>query len=180
MQEQTLELDSDRVRQATMLFMSTNRWHRRVFEKLVSELKISNSQHRMLMHLYRTDCTQSQTELARQFEVSTAAIAVVLKKLEKRGYIRRCAAINDSRYNEIALTEEGLSLVRETNRLFTTADMSMFSGFSEEELENLIGYLDRMRGTLKSIGSGEMELPEVQGIHLREIIAGVEKDDGQQ
>ena len=83
------ELNQERVRKATMLFNANNRRHKRVFGKFVSELGISNSQHRLLMHLYSTDCVPSQTQLARTFEVSSAAIAAALKNLEKSGYIRR-------------------------------------------------------------------------------------------
>ncbi len=172
------ELDSERVRHATMLFMATTHRHRRVVDKFVVEdLGISNSQHRLLMHLYRTDCTPSQTELAHTFEVSSAAIAVALKKLEKSGYIRRCSAIDDSRYNEITLTDRGLDLVQKTYHMFTAADVAMFESFSESELENFITCLEKMKATLKAIESGQQELPRVKGIHVREIIAAADKDN---
>lgn len=169
-------LDNELVRKATMLFISVNRCHRKVFDQFVLGLQISNSQHRLLMHLYHTECSQSQTELARTFEVSTAAIAVSLKKLEKSGYIRRCSAVTDNRYNEIALTEEGLALVHETNRMFTSADVAMFSELNQEELASFVGCLEKMKNTLKSIRAGERDLPKVEGIHVREIIAAGTKD----
>jgi DNA-binding MarR family transcriptional regulator len=100
------ELDRERARQAAMMFVANTRRHKRLFRKFVSELGIGNSQHRLLMHLHRTQCAPSQTELARTFEVSTAAITASLKKLEKNGYIRRCVAVEDGRYNEIAITEK--------------------------------------------------------------------------
>lgn len=171
------ELDRERVRQATMLFMIANRRQHRVFDQFVAELGMSNSQHRLLMHLYKTDCQPSQTELAHTFEVSTAAIAVALKKLEKHGYIRRCAAIDDSRYNEISLTDKGLDLVQKTNHMFTAADVAMFDAFSEEELESFITCLEKMMNTLKAIETGEQELPRLKGIHVREIIAAVGKEE---
>lgn len=169
------DLDREQVRKATMLFMATNRRHHRVCDKLVADLGMSNSQHRLLMHLYRTDCTPSQTELARTFEVSTAAIAVALKKLEKNGYIHRCAAINDSRYNEIMLTEKGQELVQKTNHAFTAADVAMFGSLTEEELDGFVNCLNKMMDTMKAIESGEQELPRVQGIHVHEILAGAQK-----
>lgn len=171
------ELDQERVRQATMLFVANNRRHRRVFNQYVEELGISNSQHRLLMHLYRTDCTPSQTELARTFEVSTAAIAVALKKLEKNGCIHRCAAIEDSRYNEISLTEKGLDLVQKTQHMFTSSDVAMFNNFSPAELENFIVCLEKMKEALKALEAGEQELPRLKGIHVREILAGAGKEE---
>ncbi len=172
------ELDSERVRHAAVLFMATMRRHRRVMEQFVVEdLGIGISQHRLLMHLYRTDCTPSQTELAHTFEVSSAAIAVALRKLEKSGYIRRCSAINDSRYNEIALTDRGLELVQKTYHMFTAEDVAMLASLSESELELFITCLEKMKATLKDMESGKRELPRVKGIHVREIIAAADKDN---
>lgn len=171
------ELDQERARQATMLFMANNRRHRRVFNQYVEALGMSNSQHRLLMHLHGTDCTPSQTELARTFEVSTAAIAVALKKLEKNGYIKRCAAIEDSRYNEVSLTEKGHELVRKTQNLFTSADVAMFASFTTEELDHFIACLEKMKDALKALETGEQEVPQLRGIHVREILAGAGKEE---
>ena len=170
------ELNQERVRKATMLFNANNRRHKRVFGKFVSELGISNSQHRLLMHLYSTDCVPSQTQLARTFEVSSAAIAAALKNLEKSGYIRRCAAVEDGRYNEIALTEKGLDLVRRTHSIFTSADVAMFNSFSPEELESFITCLEKMKTALKKMEEQETEIPRLQGIHVREILVGMHRD----
>lgn len=171
------ELEQERVRQAIMLFMANNRRHRRVFDKLVQELGMSNSQHRLLMHLHNTDCTPSQTEIAHTFEVSTAAIAVALKKLEKNGYIHRCAAIEDSRYKEISLTEKGEEVVQKTHRMFASADMAMFGDFSAGELETFLVCLEKMKNTLRALETGEKTLPRIKGIHVHEILAGAGKEE---
>ncbi len=172
----TEELDQERVRKATMLFNANNRRHKRVFGKFVADLGISNSQHRLLMHLYRTDCAPSQTQLARTFEVSSAAIAASLKNLEKSGYIRRCAAVEDSRYNEIALTDKGLELVRQTHSIFTSADVAMFNSFSPEELESFIACLEKMKTALKKMEEEKPEIPRLKGNHVHEILAGMDKE----
>lgn len=166
------ELDRERARHAAMLFVANTRRHKRLFRKFVSELGIGNSQHRLLMHLHRTDCTASQTELAHTFEVSTAAIAVSLKHLEKNGYIRRCAAVEDSRYNEIAITEKGEELIRQTESIFTSADVAMFADLSSEELESFISCMEKMKNALKQFEDGSREFSRLKGIHVREILAG--------
>ena len=171
------EMNGERVRHAIMLFMANNRRHRRVFDKLVQELGMSNSQHRLLMHLYYTECKSSQAEIARAFEISAAAIAVALKKLENSGYIRRTAAIEDSRYNEITLTEKGEDAVRATHRMFASADMAMFSDFTDEELETFLVCLEKMKNTLRALERGDKELPRIKGIHVHEILAGAGKEE---
>lgn len=170
------ELDQERVRQATMLFAAVNRRHRKVFGKFVSKTGLTNSQHRLLMHLNCTNCAPSQTELARTFEVSSAAIAFSLKNLEKNGYIRRCAAVEDSRYNEIALTEKGQELVQQTHSYFTSADVAMFASFSPDELESFVICLEKMKTALLEMENSEQDIPRLPGIHVREILAGMCKD----
>lgn len=166
------EFDQERARQAATLFVANTRRHKRLFRKFVAELGVGNAQHRLLMHLHRTECAPSQTELARTFEVSTAAIAASLKNLEKNGYVRRCAAVEDNRYNEIAITEKGEELIRQTESIFTSADVAMFADLSPAELESFITCMEKMMNTLKQFESGEREFPRLKGIHVREILAG--------
>lgn len=171
------EFDRESVRRTATLFRVTMQRHQRVMEAFVDRMGISRSQHRLLMYLYQTDCTPSQTELAREFEQSAAAIAVALKRLEKGGYIRQGAAINDSHYNEIALTDKGLDLVQETNRTFAAADLAMFSVLTDEELLFCCACAEKIQAVLQAMESNELVLPRVKGIHVRELIAGVGKAD---
>lgn len=169
------EFDRESVRRAAMLFRISAQRRQRVREAFVDRMGISRSQHRLLMYLYQTDCAPSQTELAHVFEQSTAAIAVALKRLEKSGYIRQGAAINDTRYNEIALTDKGLELVQETNRIFAAADLAMLSVLTDEELRAYCACEEKLQTVLQAMERGELELPRVKGIHVRELIAGVGK-----
>lgn len=166
------DFDRESVRHAATLFRISMQRHQRVRETFVDQMGISHSQHRLLMYLYRTDCAPSQTELAHAFEVSTAAIAVALKRLEKSGYIRRGAAINDTHYNEIALTDQGLELIRQTNQAYAAADLAMLSVLTEEELRVYSACEQKMQEVLQAAERGELELPRVKGIHVRELIAG--------
>ncbi len=171
------DFEREQVRQAAVRFRVTMRLHQRLQEQLIEQMGMSQSQHRLLMYLYRTDCVPSQTELAHAFEVSTAAIAVALKRLEKSGYIRQGAAINDARYNEIALTDKGLELVQRTNRLFAAADLALFGELTDEELRWEAACEEKMQKTLRALLDGTAELPRVKGIHVRELIAGAEKEE---
>ncbi len=166
------DLNQERARQAAMLFVANTRRHKRLLRKFVAELGMGNAQHRLLMYLHHTECAPSQTELARTFEVSTAAIAVSLKNLENSGYIRRCAAVEDSRYNEIAITEKGQELIRQTESLFTSSDVAMFADLSDEELETFIRCMEKMKNALKQFEDGGREVPRLKGVHVREILAG--------
>lgn len=153
------DINEERIRRGIMLFLCTHRRHKRVLDNLVTELGISNAQHRLLMHLYRTECKPTQTELARTFDVSTAAITSSLKKLESQGLISRIPSAEDNRFNEITITEAGLEMVCQTHHMFSRADFAMFSDFTPEELDAFIACLEKMSVTLKELEEGEREIP---------------------
>ncbi len=148
----------ERIRRAVMLFLCTHRRHKRVLDSLVAELGISNTQHRLLMHLHRTECKPTQTELARTFDVSTAAITTMLKKLEGEGLISRIQSAEDNRFNEIAITEKGYEMVCRTRHMFSRTDLAMFTEFTPEELEAFITCLEKMSAALKEQEEGKREI----------------------
>ena len=107
----------------------------------------------MLMYLSKCKTTPSQKDLAKCFEISPAAVAVSLKKLESEGYIKRekCSERSDSRYNEIKITDLGRKVVSESCKYFRHVDSQAFKGFSDEELEIFAGLLERVQENLKNI-----------------------------
>ena len=131
--------------------MHINRLHRCAIDSKVSKAGLPRSQHMMLMHLNRRDFKVSQKELADHFEISPAAVAVTLKKLESDGYIEKAASKDDSRFNEIAITEKGRSVVEFSHKVFSETDEKTFEGISDEERIILLEILDKVEINLKSI-----------------------------
>ena len=81
-------------------------------------------------------------------KVSTATIAIALKKLEKNGYINKITDEEDNRLNIIVITEKGRNVVEMSRQLFDDIDSTMFAGFSNEEKKNFINMLDRIEDNL--------------------------------
>ena len=79
-------------------FIKADIMHRRAIEQWATDAGMHRSQHRMLMYLTRCKGTPSQKDLAKHFDISPAAVAVTLKKLENDGYIERgkCSLSQDS------------------------------------------------------------------------------------
>ena len=101
------------------------------------------SQHRLLMILGKhPDC--SQTELAERLEISPAAVAVSLKKLEKSGFISRQCQKNDNRVNQVVITEKGWEIIDQSVQYFKEMDKAFLKDFSLEELKQLEAFLARM------------------------------------
>ena len=128
--------------------MSIMRDHKSVVDWFVNETNLHKSQHRLLMNLARLGNNVSQRDLAETLNITPAAVAVTLKKLEKNGLVDRKMAEKDNRYNEVVLTEKGKKIVKESYKVFKYADEKMFDGFSMEELDAFEGYLNRIKDNL--------------------------------
>ena len=120
----------------------TDRTLKRSISK-VEKTGVYCSQHRLLMILGKhPDC--SQTELAERLEISPAAVAVSLKKLEKSGFISRQCQENDNRVNQVVITEKGWKIIDLSTQYFKEMENAFLSDFSEEELKQLQSFLERM------------------------------------
>ena len=142
---------AETVRRTIHDFMYTDRLHRAAIERAISALGIHRSQHRMLVHLHRAGGQLSQRRLAEELDISPAAVAVTLGKLEAAGYIRREASESDGRCKTIAVTAAGEALLEVSRSAFAEVDLAMFSSLSDEELSLFSSLLERLRSALKEV-----------------------------
>lgn len=87
-------------------------------------------------------CTQR--EVADFMKVSPASIATSVKRMQKAGLLEKMTDDSDLRYNRLKITEKGKELTNKCRKGFDKVDAQMFSGFSNEECEQLYGYYERM------------------------------------
>ena len=126
--------------QIVNLFRQSDQAMKRVIGKKVEDTGIYRSQHRLLMILGKNpDC--SQTAIANKLEISPAAVAVSLKKLEKAGYITRSCDAEDNRMNHVVITDKGKKAIDQSILYFQEIEDAMFEGFSQEELETYAAFL---------------------------------------
>lgn len=131
-----------------MKYMRTGRLHHALLENRLSSTGVYRSQHRILMCISKNPDI-SQKDLAKMNEVSTATIAVSLKKLEKGGYISRLMDEQDNRFNQLRITEKGRMVVEKSCQIFSEVETAMFEGFSEEDYVKMGELLDRIYENLK-------------------------------
>lgn len=124
-------------------FRKADRNIKRTIEKKVEHTGVYRSQHRLLMMLGRhPNCSQS--EIAEKMNISPAAVAVSLKKLEKSGHINRRCDENDNRVNAIEITEKGKMTIAVSEEYFREIDSALLKGFREEELELFENFMRRI------------------------------------
>lgn len=130
------------------MFLSASRLHHALAESKISNLGLHRSQHHMLMCIKHSDSV-CQKDLAQKLEISPAAVAVSLKKLEAAGFVERQASDDDNRINNIKLTKKGDELIEKTSEYFLYIDHVTFESFTEEEMELFEALLIKMKRSLK-------------------------------
>ena len=138
--------------------MRCHRLHRSMIERYTKEAQLHRSQHEMLLYLIKRQTPPSQKEIASDFEVSAAAIAMSLKKLEQKGLIERIVNENDNRVNLITISELGREVMEHSRKLYESTDAAMLEGVTEEELNVISGVLDKFIDNLIRIGAQD-EVP---------------------
>ncbi len=132
------------------MFRKNDRLHRRIFERQSAEnFGIHRSQHMLLMYISRHE-DASQRSIADHFEISPAAVATTLKKLETGEFIVRTACDTDSRKNHIRITEKGQNVINKTHILFSDIDYAMFQGINEQDMKVLAQCLEKMNENLRA------------------------------
>ncbi len=125
--------------------------HRMAINRYVEKNDLQKSQHRLLFvlsQLIEERSNVSQRDLAESLNVTPAAVAVTLKKLEKGGIVSKTTSEADNRYNELSITEKGQQIVKDSKKAFRSTDMQIFRDFTTEEMEQLLSFLGRMEANL--------------------------------
>ena len=138
------EFDKERAHLMFHKMIQIDKLHRSVFEKMHSALGVHRSQHKILMYISGKDICPSQKDIAEHFDISCAAVAVSLRKLEEAELIIRESREGDCRFNCITLTEKGKEVVAKSIDFFTACDSTMFRDFSEQDYQNFDLCLKKM------------------------------------
>ena len=129
--------------------IATARLHRKHAEHVVSITSLHPTQHRVLMYLSRRGTPCLQREISEKFELTPAAVAQIVEKLEKCGYVARVTPESDGRCKHVSLTAAGESVVAESLKAFREIDARSLSGISAEELTVFRSILCRLQENLK-------------------------------
>ena len=91
----------------------------------------------------------SQLTLAEKTRFSTPTVSILLRKMEKGGYVKRTPDKKDRRVMMVSLTEKGKRFDREHLSRILESDRRATKGFTAEEEAMLVSFLARMYDNLK-------------------------------
>jgi Transcriptional regulators len=94
------------------------------------------------------ECTQR--EVADFMQVSPPSIATSVKRMQKTGLLEKATDESDLRYNRITITQKGKDISQKCRKAFDKIDAQLFSGFNDEECNQLCNYFDRMIANLST------------------------------
>lgn len=123
----------------------------RLFDRMLAEADIdafNGAQGRILYVLWQQDgITISQ--LSAQTSLANTTLTSMLDRMELNGLIRREPSPRDRRALLIRLTEKARSLQGDYDRISQQMNQRYYLGFSEEEVRQLEGYLQRILDNLE-------------------------------
>ncbi len=123
----------------------------RIFEKVLSERNIdafNGAQGRILYVLWQEDGVPIKT-ISDQCGLAITSLTTMLERMEKQGLITRIQDPSDKRKTLLYLTDKARSLKNDYDEVSGQMGDIYYRGFSEEEIRQFEGYLDRVRNNLE-------------------------------
>ena len=118
----------------------------RVFDRILSQKKIdvfNGAQGRILYVLWQDDGIPI-SELSRQTGLATTTLTSMLDRMETADLIYRDRGDKDRRKIRIFLTEKAKGLEEDYNAVSEEMSSIYYKGFSDQEIEQLESYLERI------------------------------------
>lgn len=124
--------------------------HSKHFHRTLDQFHLFSGQPRILFTIAHKNGA-TQRELAEAMHVTPASLSVSLKRMERAGLITKVQNKDDLRSNRIELTEKGRHVDQSSKQKLMAIDQHMISGFSDDEVDRLLCFLDRMERNLKDL-----------------------------
>lgn len=103
-----------------------------------------------LDHMERIGQVVYQRDFENSFGITRSTASKVLKLLEKKGMIERSSVSHDGRMKKIMMTAKSREISRRMHAEYERTEKRLTSGFSDEELKTLCGFLDRIQSNLET------------------------------
>lgn len=121
--------------------------HRSIVDSRFREKGIYLGQPPILKFLSDNE-NATQKEIAEHLHISPPSVATSLKRMEESGLVVRLENKKDARRNTVKLTKKGKELQSFAENTFMRIDDIAYKGFTEEEMDLMVTFLERMNNNL--------------------------------
>lgn len=127
-----------------------------VTEQRMAEHGITDAQWKPLLMLQQGLCTTA-AEASRLMCCDTGAMTRMLNRVEAKGLVQRTRSNEDKRVVKLELTEEGKQTVEVVPYVLADIWNTLLEEFNKEEIEQMIGFLQRLFVNARSLREGVSE-----------------------
>lgn len=132
----------------TNTFRKIIRLHFSLLHNELEKLGLYPGQPHLLMLIYHKDGL-NQKEISEKLLLKPATTAVMLKRLEKNGFIYKSTDEEDLRVSRIHLTEKGIVSCVHLKEVSDNIDNICLKNFSDKDCENLNILLNKIKTNLE-------------------------------
>lgn len=133
----------EKVKKINDVFHAYHCNHRNIVDSKFREKGIYFGQPPILKYLSENE-NATQKEIAEFLHISPPSVATSLKRMEESGLVVRLENKKDARRNIVKLTKKGKELHAFAENTFMRIDDIAYKGFTEEEMELMVTFLERM------------------------------------
>lgn len=119
------------------------RLQRNSFDRKVAALNVTRSQWAMIAIVSRYPGSTQRT-IAEYLEMSEASAGRLIDRLCADGLLERRDRRDDRRARAVYLTEKAGPLLTKLGAIAAESEQRMFNGFSDEEIQQLLNFMDRI------------------------------------
>ena len=131
-----------------------NRQWRRVVDRLLRPLGLTEATWLPLTHLERATAPMRQKDLAASLGLDSSSVVRLLDGLETAGLIVRAGHV-DRRAKTIDITPKGLEVVQQVKALINQERLKLFADVSDEQLTAAFAVLQNIGGQLHKLEQGD-------------------------
>lgn len=117
------------------------------FDKRISDVGVTRSQWALIVVVARRPGA-TQRSIAEALEMSEASAGRLIDRLCAEGLLERRERDDDRRARAVYLSEQAKPLLNQLGAIAKSSEGRLFAGFEDNELEALLGYLDRIHQNL--------------------------------
>lgn len=132
------------------VFLQMARVYFLISQSSLEKMELYPGQPQMLLALDKKN-GRSQRELSDCLMVKPATITVMIKRLEKTGFVERKDDKNDQRISRIFLTEKGKNICENLKEMHAEIEKKCFYNFTLEEKILLRRFLIQVRDNLNDV-----------------------------
>jgi len=139
------------------VFLLLNEFQKVKFQTLKNELesfKIRPGQIPMLFIISKNPGI-SQIEIAEKIHVTSSTVAIMIRRMEKAGLVRRVKNEKDRRELKVYLTEKSEKLIDKIFEKLKNFERESFKNFTVDEIKTLKKLLKKMLMNLEAIKNDE-------------------------